>query len=197
VLRFRRSLSGGGDDEPTPDIVASALLSRYTIVALRSIIAANVRQAPQSKPAQDIRSIAAAAVTSRPELLVEALALVIHACPDGAAVASGLRKLAFDEYVKNCDTDNLVRLLELETSAAVGAPDGSNAAGQVASASVGGAFSLCVSVLGEPEDLSDEQVNPDVELVLIESVSAANAQVSLRCLPVTSAAGAWSLQSHP
>jgi hypothetical protein len=173
------------------------LLSRYTIVALRSIIAANVRQAPQSKPAQDIRSIAAAAVTSRPELLVEALALVIHACPDGAAVASGLRKLAFDEYVKNCDTDNLVRLLELETSASAGAPDGLNATGQVASSSVGGAFSLCVSVLGEPEDLSDEQVNPDVELVLIESVSAANAQVSLRCPPVTSAAGAWCLQSHP
>ncbi len=136
-------------------------------------------------------------MTSRPELLVEALALVIHACPDGAEVASGLRKLAFDEYVKNCDTDNLVRLLELETSASVGAPDSSNAAGKVAPASIGGAFSLCVSVLGQPEDLSDEQVNPDVELVLIESVSAADARVLLRCFSVTSAIGTRSLQPHP
>jgi hypothetical protein len=171
---MRRSLSGSVDDQPAPDIVAAALLSRHTIVALRSIIAANVRPALQSKPVQDMRSIAAAAVTSRPELLVEALALVIHACPDGAVVASGLRKLAFDEYVKNCDTDNLVRLLELETNASVAAHQS-----HAPPAAVSGAFSLCVSVLGNPDDLSDEQVNPDVELVLIESVSAANAQGSL------------------
>jgi hypothetical protein len=164
-----RSLSTSSDERPDTDIIVSALCSRYMIIALRNIIMANVRQAPSSKPLHDIRTIANAAVSSRPELLVEALALVMHSCPDGIAVASGLRKLAFDEYIKNCDTDSLVRLLELEcSSSAASRPDLAHD-GQT-SAGIGDALSLCIGVLGQPRDLSDEQVNPDVELVLIESV---------------------------
>jgi hypothetical protein len=146
------------------------------------MIMSSVRQLPSSKPTQDVRSIANAAVSSRPELLVEALALVLHASPDGAAVASGLRKLAFDEYIKNCDTDSLVRLLELECSASA-ASHRDLAHDSQPSGEIGDALTLCISVLGRPGDLSDERVNPDVELVLIESVSELLSRVI--CLPLS------------
>ena len=140
------------------------------IITLRSVMSPCVRPVSSTKSIQDVRSVAAAAVTSRPELLLQALALVIHECPDGVDVAAGLRKLAFDEYVKSADTDSLVRLLELECSAsAVCLEDIKD--DQKLSGGIGDALSLCVSVLGKPEDLSNEEVNPDVELVLIESVS--------------------------
>jgi hypothetical protein len=140
------------------------------IIALRNIIVSNVRLTLSSKPTQDVRVIANAAVTSRPELLVDALALVIHACPDGVAVASGLRKVAFEEYIKSCDTDSLVRLLELECNAS--STFHRDVKDSQKSGGIGDALGLCIGVLGKPEDLSDEQVHPDVELVLIESVSS-------------------------
>jgi hypothetical protein len=167
------SLTGGNDERPCPDVICAALLSRYMIIALRSTISSFSRQVPLSRSNQDVRAIAAAAVTSRPELLAHALALVTHACPDGFIVASGLRKLAFDEYIKNCDTDNLVRLLELECNASFGTHQDTRDPAQKPSGGAGDALVLCVGVLGKPGDLSDSGVHPDVELVLIESVSAA------------------------
>jgi hypothetical protein len=184
-----RSLSTNSEERPDSDVIVSALRSRYMIIALRNIITSNVRLMPSSKLLQDVRSIANAAVSSRPELLVEALALVLHACPDGVSIASGLRKLAFDEYIKNCDTDSLVRLLELECSSSA-TSHREFLHGSQSSRGIGDALSLCISVLGQPGDLSDGQVNPDVELVLIESVSIVAlvfcvdhfSHVSTRCL---------------
>ncbi len=153
-----------------PDVIRAALINRYMIITLRTRIASCLRPVSSSKITQDVRAMAAAAVTLRPDLLLAALALVIHDCPDGVVVVSGLRKLAFDEYVKNKDTKNLVRLLELECSTSVADGDVTQEANRNSSGGVGDALSLCVRFLGKPEDLSDERLDPDVELVLIESV---------------------------
>jgi hypothetical protein len=152
------------------------------IIALRSIITSSNRQTTLSKTVLDDRSLAAAAVTSRSELLAEALALVMHACPDGAVAAAALRKLAFDDYVKKCNTESLVRLLELDSFAAVPTKEHIQCAASPPSSPTSGALRLCIDVLGNPDDLSNELIDPDVELVLIESVSATLCSVLLHVI---------------
>ncbi len=148
------------------------LINRYMVIALRTMISSHVRPMSSAKVKQDIQSFTVAAVTSCPELLSAALALVVRECSDGADIATDLRKLAFDAYKKNNDDSvvRLVRLLEMECDSFVAAHEHANDSSQKPSSRIADALSLCVGVLGKPEDLSSEQVDSDVELVLIESV---------------------------
>ncbi len=156
-----------------PDVL-NKLTNRYMVIALRNMIASRARPMSSTRLKPDIRSFAEAAVTSCPELLSAALALVVRESPDGADIATSLRKLAFDEYKKNNDDSvvRLVRLLETECDSFVAAHEHANGSSQNASNRIADALSLCVGVLGKPADLSSEHVDSDVELALIESVRA-------------------------